>query len=185
MITFGKYLGEVSRMQKESFLEKLYCAIKGGQEVVASVLMILLPVLVCVQVVLRYVFEAPLMGIEELMLFPIIWLYMIGGANASMDRTHISCGILTLYIHKPLYIAVFHSFKSFISVVVSLWLTYWAYQFFDYSFSMWKESDLLYIPMFYGESAVFVGLLLMSFYSIIEFRDDLMLFRKVDQGGKE
>ncbi len=170
-------------MGKGSVVSKISGIVKGGQELVASVLMILLPVLVCVQVVLRYVFEAPLMGIEELMLFPIIWLYMIGGANASMERTHISCGILTLYIKKPFSIALFHSVKSFISVVVSLWLTYWAYWFFDYSLTMWKESDLLYIPMFFGESAVFIGLVLMTGYSIDEFRDCLKLFRKVDQGG--
>ncbi|MFR5011834.1 MAG: hypothetical protein ACLTDI_13210 [Acutalibacteraceae bacterium] len=36
------------------------------------------------------------MGIEELMLFPIIWLYMLGGANASYEKSHIECGILTL-----------------------------------------------------------------------------------------
>jgi len=170
-------------MQNRSIVQRIFGVVRGGQELVASILMILLPVLVCVQVVLRYVFEAPLMGIEELMLFPIIWLYMLGGANASMERTHISCGILTLYIHKPLYIAIFHSFKSFISVVVSLWLTYWAYWFFDYSLAMWKESDLLYIPMFYGESAVFVGLVLMTGYSIIELRDCLKLFRNTDKGG--
>jgi TRAP-type C4-dicarboxylate transport system permease small subunit len=172
-------------MQNESVVQKIFGAVKGGQELVASVLMILLPVLVCVQVVLRYVFEAPLMGIEELMLFPIIWLYMLGGANASMDRTHISCGILTLYIHKPLYIAIFHSLKAFISVVVSIWLTYWAYEYFLYSLSMWKESDLLYIPVFYGESAVFIGLVLMTAYSIVEFHDSLALFRNVDQGGNK
>lgn len=172
-------------MENVSYVRKLFGLIKGGQELVASLLMVFLPILVCIQVVLRYVFEAPLMGIEELMLFPIIWLYMIGGANASMDRSHISCGILTLYIKKPFSIAMFHSVKSLISVVVSVWLTYWAYWFFDYSFSMWKESDLLYIPMFYAESAVFVGLVLMTGYSIAEFTDCLEMFRKVGQGGEK
>lgn len=171
-------------MQNVALINKVFRVLRGGQEIVASFLMMLLPVLVCVQVVLRYVFEAPLMGIEELMLFPIIWLYMLGGANASMERTHISCGILTLYIKNPISIAIFHSVKSSISVVVSIWLTYWAYWFFVYSFSMWKESDTLYIPMFYGESAIFVGMVLMTSYSILEFMDDLKLFRNVQQGGK-
>jgi TRAP-type C4-dicarboxylate transport system permease small subunit len=33
---------------------------------------------------------------------------------------------------------------------------------------MWKYSDLLYVPMFFGESALFIGLVLMTFYSIYE-----------------
>lgn len=171
-------------MPNSTLVSKVFRWIKGTQEFIASVLMIFLPVLVCIQVVLRYVFEAPLMGIEELMLFPIIWLYMIGGANASMDRTHISCGILTLYIKKPLSIALFHSVKSVISVVVSIWLTYWAYEYAAYSFNVWKVSDILYIPMFFAESAVFVGLLLMTFYSIVELVDCRQLFSNPAQGGE-
>ncbi len=56
------------------------------------------------------------MGIEELMLFPTIWLYMLGGANASQDRTHIECGILTLYIKKPRSMQIFKIFKGVILI---------------------------------------------------------------------
>ena len=34
--------------------------------------------IMCVQIVLRYVFHAPLMGVEELLYFPTIWLYLLG-----------------------------------------------------------------------------------------------------------
>lgn len=50
-------------------------------------------------------------------------------------------------------------------------MTYWAYWFFDYSLTRWKVSDLLYIPMFFGESAMFIGLILMLVYAVIEFMD--------------
>ncbi|NCB42316.1 MAG: TRAP transporter small permease [Clostridia bacterium] len=142
------------------------------QEHFTLVLTIILPLLVVVQVLLRYVFNAPLFGIEELMLFPIIWLYMIGGANASRKRCHIDCGILTLYIKEGTKgRAVFNLIRSTISIIVSIWLTYWAYWYFMYSLNTWKYSPLLKIPMFFGESAVLVGLVLMTAYTIVEWID--------------
>lgn len=153
-------------------LNKFIAAIAKAQEYFTMLLTIVLPVLIVVQVVLRYVFKAPLFGIEELMLFPIIWLYMIGGANASRTRSHIDCGILTLYIHEGTNgRAVFNVIRSLISIVVSLWLTYWAYWYFMYSLKTWKLSPLLRFPMFFAESAVLIGLVLMTIYTGAELLD--------------
>ena len=145
---------------------------------VKMVLLIITPLLVTAQVLLRYVFHMPLMGIEELLLFPIIWLYMLGGANASRERNHIICGILSLYLTKPKSIPLFNLTRTVISMIVSLWLTYWALWFFTYSLSRWKLSDLLYLPMFFGESALFIGLLLMTLYTAVELYDYVQVYRK-------
>ena len=148
------------------------------QNLVSIVLMSIIPVMVVVQVLLRYVFHAPLMGIEEIMLFPTIWLYMLGGAMASQKRNHISCGILTLYIKKDLSMQIFNVVKCFVSFAVSVWLTYWAYWYFLYSLKTWKHSDLVGIPMFLGESAIFLGLLLMTLYAASDlFRDSKILIK--------
>ena len=47
------------------------------------VMALLLLAMIGYEVVMRYVFKSSLMGVEEVMVFPIIWLYMLGGANAS------------------------------------------------------------------------------------------------------
>lgn len=153
-------------------MKKFLNIMAKGQEYFTMVLTIVIPVLICVQVILRYVFKAPLMGIEEMMLFPIIWLYMIGGANASRTRSHIDCGILTLYIKEGTKgRAVFNIIRNTISIVVSCWLTYWAYWYFMYSLKTWKLSPLLKFPMFFAESALLIGLILMTFYTAIEWVD--------------
>lgn len=80
--------------ERPKFLKWFY----GIQDIVAVGLMSLATLLVFIQVLLRYVFKAPLMGIEELLLFPSIWLYMVGGANASFKkRTHFMRYFNTLY----------------------------------------------------------------------------------------
>ena len=162
-----------------NFSEMKFYKIMGKvQSIIISLLTVVIPLLITAQVILRYVLKMPLMGIEELMLFPIIWLYMLGGANASMERNHISCGILTLYIKKEKSMSLFNLIKALISVVISLWLTYWAFWYFSYSLRMWKLSDLLYLPMFFAESSIFIGLVLMVFYALVELYD--MIFDYMD-----
>ncbi|WZL75061.1 TRAP transporter small permease [Clostridiaceae bacterium 35-E11] len=150
----------------------------GAQKFVSFLLILFIPILVVIQVFLRYVFKAPLMGVEELLLFPTIWIYMIGGANASQERSHISCGILTLYIKKARSKQLFNIVKALLSLLISIWLLYWNYWFFIYSFTRWKLSDLLYIPMFLGESAMFIGVALMTVYTAVELFDHIKTYLK-------
>jgi len=150
------------------------------------VLLLAVTFLEFIQVILRYVLHAPLFGIEELLLFPTIWLYMIGGANASWERSHITCGVLSIYIKRPRSIALFNAVKGIVSLAVCAWLTYWAFAYFQYSLKVWKLSATLYIPLFLGESALFIGLFLMSVYTIVELRDDMkLLLGTFSRSGKE
>ena len=147
-------------------LKKFARGLVEVQYALSAALALGLALLVVYQVILRYVLHAPLMGIEELMAFPIIWLYFLGGANASYERTHIECGVLTLYMKKPRTNALFNFCKALFSAGICAWMLYWAYWYLEYSFTRWKLSDLLFIPWFYGESAYFVGIALMIVYAI-------------------
>lgn len=146
------------------------------QKITSVILAVCVLLIVATQVLLRYVFKAPLMGIEEALIFPTIWLYMFGGANASQERNHIECGILTLYIKKPLSIIKFNVIRSTLSVIVGGWLLYWAYWLLTYSLKALKTSDLLYIPMIIMESAPFIGLLLMLLYAVYDLRNIVQLY---------
>jgi TRAP-type C4-dicarboxylate transport system permease small subunit len=48
---------------------------------------------------------------------------------------------------------------------VASWLTFWSYDYFRYALRVWKESPTLYIPTFYAECAMFIGLVLMTVYA--------------------
>ncbi len=137
------------------------------------------------QVLARYVFKANLMGVEELMLFPIIWLYMLGGANASYEKSHIECGILTLYIKKERSIAIFEAVKRTLCVVILAWICRWSFFFFSYSLKTWKLADITFAPLFFANVALTVGFVLMEIYAIrdivVAYRD---LYRILKGGGK-
>lgn len=152
----------------------------------ASVFMALfLVLLIVMEVILRYVLKAPLMGIEELMLVPTIWLYMLGGADASYERSHIECGILTLYIKKERSKCILNFFKTILSLVLLIWLTYWGWRYLNYSLKLGKVSDLLLIPMVICEGAMFFGYLLMSFYALRDVVQAIASFRSLGRRAEK
>jgi TRAP-type C4-dicarboxylate transport system permease small subunit len=139
------------------------------QNIMSVLILISLLTLIFIQVLLRYVFNLPLMGIEELMLFPTIWLYMLGAANASEERSHIVVDIADVFIKNHKVLQVIHFVKYLVCVVIGVILTFWFFNFFQYSLNLWKYSPLLSLPMFFAESALFIGVLLMALYSISDF----------------
>ncbi|MFD0982603.1 TRAP transporter small permease [Tropicimonas aquimaris] len=118
-----------------------------------------------VQVITRYVLQIPVMGLEETMLYPTVWLYMLGAVNASRENTHIRANVLEIWLTTERQHTVLAIFGEIISLIVGLWLLSWAWDFTRYSWRVWKESPTLYIPTFYSDIALFVGLTLMMVYT--------------------
>ena len=158
---------------------KYFIKLQYAASILSAVSLVLMFVWQCF---LRYVLKAPLMGIEELMLLPTIWLYMLGGADASYENSHIECGILTLYIKKEKTKKRFQFVKSLLTFIIFTWLMYWGWKYAVYSFTLWKYTDLLYIPMFFLESAMFVGFALMTIYAL---RDVVIAVKNLKFKGKE
>lgn len=141
MDTFSKYL-----------LTGLICLVALGQ---------------FVQVVTRYVLQIPVMGLEETMLYPTIWLYILGAVNASREDTHIRANVLEITIKTERGHTVLAIIGEIISLIVGLWLLSWAWDYTLYAWRVWKESPTLYLPTFYSEAALVVGLALMMFYTAL------------------
>ncbi|WP_116474945.1 TRAP transporter small permease [Zobellella maritima] len=117
-----------------------------------------------VQVVSRYVFETPLMGLEEMALIPTMWLYILGAVNASRENTQIRANVLEVFLKTDRARQWLAVISEFISLVISGWLTWWAWDYFKYAKRVWKESPTLYIPTIAYESALFLGLVVMTLY---------------------
>jgi len=151
-----------------SFIEKKAYKIQG---VLLFITLLGIAVLVFIQVILRYVLHHPLMGIEELLLFPTIWLYFLGSANASVEHTQIKAQVIDIFLKTRTSLKISRIIMGVVSFGINCWLTYWAYQYFLYSNRVQKISATLYIPMVYAESAVFIGFFLMAIYVFFETID--------------
>ncbi|MDL2267033.1 TRAP transporter small permease subunit [Desulfovibrio sp. OttesenSCG-928-G15] len=133
--------------------------------------------LVFVQVLLRYVFNAPLMGIEELLMFPTTWLYMFGAIKASSEKTQIVARVLEIFLARQRSVYLLRAIGAAASTAVLLWVMKWGYDFFRYSLRVWKESPTLYIPTFWYEGVVFVSLVFILIYTICEVIECLSLYK--------
>lgn len=120
-----------------------------------------------VQVMTRYVFEIPIMGLEETLLYPTLWLYALGAVNASRENTHIRANVLEIFLKTPRQFCILAVIGEVISLTIGCWLTYWAWDFTKYSWRVWKESPTLYIPTFYVDIALLTGLVLMMLYTAV------------------
>jgi len=117
------------------------------------------------QVVMRYILELPVMGLEELLVYPTLWLYFLGSVNASREDTQIKANVLDVFLKTDRSKLIVRVIADLLSVIVASWLTFWAFDYFRYALRVWKESPTLYIPTFYAECALFIGLVFMTFYA--------------------
>ncbi len=116
------------------------------------------------QVVMRYIFELPVMGLDELVVYPTLWLYVLGSVNAAREDTQIKANVLDVFLKTEKSRLIVRVIADFMSVIISSWLTYWAWDYFKYAKRIWKESPTLYIPTFWAECSLFIGLVLMTIY---------------------
>jgi TRAP-type C4-dicarboxylate transport system permease small subunit len=105
------------------------------------------------------------MGLEESLLYPTMWLYMLGAVNASRENTHIRANVLEIFLSTEKQHQVLAVIGEVISLCVGLWLTTWAWDFTKYSIRVWRESPTLYLPTFYVDVALVAGLVLMMIFT--------------------
>ncbi len=118
-------------------------------------LLLLATIMECVQVLLRYVLHMPLMWLDETIIFPAIWMYMLGCANASREDT------------QPRPVAVFDFCARVFSLIISSWLTWHAVEYFFYSLEANRKTSYLFTPLYIGETAIAAGMILITAYCLI------------------
>jgi len=119
-----------------------------------------------VQVFTRYILETPLMGLEEATMYPSLWLFMMGAANASRENTQIRANVLEIFIKTEAGHARLGVITEIVSLIVSSWLAWWAWDFTRYSWRTWRESATLYWPTFWADIALLTGLLLVIVFTV-------------------
>ena len=120
-----------------------------------------------VQVITRYVLEISVMGMEELLIYPTLWLYILGAVNASREDSQIRANVLEIFLKTERARLKLAVLAEVISIAIVGWLTYWGWDFFKYSLRVWKESPTLYVPTFYADCSLFIGLVLMTVWTVV------------------
>ena len=151
----------------------------------------ILTVLICsialgqfIQVITRYVLQVPIMGLEETMLYPTIWLYILGSVNASRENTHIRANVLEIVINTERGHRLLAIIGEVVSLVVGFWLLSWAWDYTEYAWRVWRESPTLYIPTFYSDVALVFGLALMMLFTAGQLIGHVQALRRENKGDE-
>jgi TRAP-type C4-dicarboxylate transport system permease small subunit len=135
---------------------------------------ILIVILVMIQVVLRYVFKQPIMGVEEMATMLGFWMYFIGAANGSRERSHIKADLLNVMVKNPRKLAFIKSGVTLFTLIMVAIMTNWTWTYVTWSLKTPEHSPSLGIPMVYSQVALFISALLMLLYTLVEFVDYLL-----------
>jgi TRAP-type C4-dicarboxylate transport system permease small subunit len=136
---------------------------------VLTFLMIIVAGMEFIQVATRYVLQIPMMGLEEILVYFALWLYILGSVNASREDTQITANVLDVFLKTERSKLMIRITADIMGLVVALWLTWWAWDYFRYSWKVWKLSPTRYVPTFYAECSLFIGLTLMTIYGVVHF----------------
>ena len=128
------------------------------------------------QVIWRYILQAPLMGLDDMLIYPTLWLYLLGSVNASREDTQIKANVLDIFMKTDRARLLVRIIADIMTVTVSGWLTTWAWDYFRYAFRVWKETPTIYLPTFYAECSLFIGLFFMTMFGLAHLAKNIRLF---------
>jgi len=136
------------------------------------------------QVITRYVLGIPVMGLEEVALYPVMWLYMLGAVNAARDNTQIKANVLDIFLHTERARHILQTIAEAFSLVISSWLTWWAWDYFKYANRVQKETPTLYLPTFYYECALFICLVCVTLYIAYHLIQNIIMLKNGTYGDQ-
>lgn len=151
-----------------SFLKKMdeYWAIVERTFIVLA--LILMTLVVFIQVVLRYVFDAGIPWAEELARYLMVWAGFLGGSLATRERRHISIDIVPRLLPEQSAVQTLAvRFTYLIAAGFCFFLFYVGYSFVSRSMAIGRYSQSMHIPMWIVQgiipiSAIFMGLRFLS-----------------------
>jgi TRAP-type C4-dicarboxylate transport system permease small subunit len=114
------------------------------------------------------------MGIEEMATLMGFWMYFIGAAHGSRERSHIKADLLNVMIKDIRKLMFVKLLVALFTLVMAAIMTNWTWNYVLWSLTTFERSPSLGIPMIYSQVALFIAALLMTLYTFVEFVDYLL-----------
>lgn len=127
------------------------------------------------EVLLRNFIKTSLFGTSELAIMSSWWFYLIGASVGAWERSHIKADILLVFAKRiPHRMAQIRVVSSVLSFLLCAAATSWAFIYINRALDLGRVSFYLRIPMIYAQIPILVGLILMSFYFLVQLVDHVL-----------
>ena len=120
------------------------------------------------QVVLRYVFASPFVGIEELSLLFGAWFYFLGVAYVTRNGEHIHGGILTMVAKNRNVVRTVRLIMTLLSVAACLVFGYYAIKYALFEIQMGRLSSYMRWPKGWWSASLIFGFVATAVYMVLQ-----------------
>lgn len=133
----------------------------------------LIAVMLVVGITSRSLFNAPVFGLEELILISVMWLYMLGAVLASRERTHLSADFIQTFVKNQSVVKCFHFIASMVSLIMAVMFVSWSYDLAEWAVIKGQTTPVFGLPWYLSQSSLFITALLLVFYILRDMLTDL------------
>jgi len=131
-------------------------------------------------IVARSILSEPLLGLEEIILFTVMWLYMLGAALASRDSSHLSADFLSDYMQAGRTRRLVQLTAKLIAMIAVLAFVVWSFDLFHWGFTMEQSTPVIKLPYYLVQSSMFIAAIIMAIYT---FRDLLVFLQEEEDAN--
>lgn len=159
--------------KRTSVLERSDKYIDYVMRTVIIVITVMASCTMLLQVIARYVFEIAISGLDEITGHTAVWLYLMGAAFGSYDRSQIKAEMIHLVIKNPRVLSGVRALSTSIGTIVAGYMVIWSYGYVRWSLVKHEVTPTLQIPTVVFQIAILIGAILMVYYFIREVLDHL------------
>lgn len=116
------------------------------------------------------------LGYEEILVIFAFWLYMLGAAYGSYERSHITADIIIVMMKDGMLKSLLTLIRDALAVIFGIIFFIWVYEMVGWSIEMDTRTPAWRIPVAVGQGSMVVGLLLCNFYHIVYFYRNVQAF---------
>lgn len=168
-------------------VKKFHHGVLNGQRLLLICLFLPLTLAMFAEAVARYIIGKGFFAIEDFIGYTAVWLYFVGAAVATHERTQVKAEIVSMIFKSPRTLNITKAVVAAISVVVAAIMTQWAYGLVTFSIESDFRTPVYQVPFVYFQVAILVGAFLMTVYFLVELIDNIrdLLHSTSPSPGKE
>ena len=151
--------------------KKVHAGILNGQRLLLIILFLPLTLAMFAETVARYVIGKGFFAMEDFIGYTAVWLYFVGAAYATHERTQVKAEITGMFLKNPRTLNIIKAVVAAISVAVAAIMVQWTYKLVAFSIASDFRTPVHQVPFVYFQAGIFVGACLMAVYFFTELMD--------------
>ena len=160
--------------------------LSSAQQWIMLITAILLVLMEFIYVLMRYLLHKDFPGFEELVRIIIFWLYFMGSANGSMERSHITADMVDTFVKSEKVKKINKIVMHTLGLVILGYLVFLSAKFVIFNIQWGGTTSTYRLPLATSQLAILIGFALMFFYDACHYVADILeIVRGVPSGCDE